>query len=846
LSAAWGSSAEELASKVLANFEAFAQDYNLSEFSVPENQQFSVAMILARHEGARIAEHIDQFQFSAGQKVQVLLAASKGPVPGSPHYQSGGWGKSLAENMAAPHEDTGIRQRIPFIYDRLEYFLGNLSQGDWANGDSVRSLWERQHLPFRMRKWVMAIMPITNPAAWRAVLELSDTTLHTREEIFERLRNLNAEFHLQYSEGFFKSLERLSTRQLRATTLLVFRHRDLYKKAEAPSTLEQLCRDLVGPGLTVRSLKALLDDHSSEFLELVAESAMSSRVPLLEDRVISEEVTTPQNLPKFWEYLRNLRDLQNLQISEYKIADLKEFLPKRNLDYVELNEGLTLQREKLVAKLNSIHESDNQFSWENYSSIRERIGNPETLFWLTNIYSDQGEETIDKALLVKLIRSELDDAYVKHKFRGLPGDVADMGRAVYQLAPVWKQDHGPALVDFWSGEHLRYSLVDVPTEQIHSENEIANLLQEQLRLLNEELTREVFQKQIPDFDSNLKLSEAALLDLMEFKGPPSAYMEDFFARHMMDFPEKARGAGSDIIRRTVFAQLISQALVKLELKNEQKNRALSFLRTLIRKELGLSPELGDRIGQSADQARRIIAEPASVLAAPQAPKALVVTLTPRDLFSMIRVAEWSDAWSCQHYILGGRRTTLLGYVVDSNFLALLSFELRKEAFESESDFETITHAIESGNEPEISLDPNQKIKITIQGRTYWSDPMKFAIRRQMLKLDHSSNPETQELQPILFVGRLYRRNGNWSQPIAERQVYDIAKEVAVQTKARIAGRAYGPSSRNSFGSYDDTSGNIRREIYSYDTGNEKLEGAKETIAAAQKSNCVAQLRRRID
>jgi len=182
---------------------------------------------------------------------------------------------------------------------------------------------------------------------------------------------------------------------------------------------------------------------------------------------------------------------------------------------------------------------------------------------------------------------------------------------------------------------------------------------------------------------------------------------------------------------------------------------------------------------------------------------ILLTVSNADPKFLLTIGDAVQTSSCQSYSTGGRIEALLGYVMDANVQAVVSYSLSQQHFETAGAFNEVAKAQAEGRLLQVAFDGNLKIAtFTLQPaegnpiavRTL---PLGYAHQRQMLKLGES------EGGPGVRLEQLYEQKHPESetmQGMHEEILADLVRELRIRDNELPMTV---PPSRNPGGVYSD-------------------------------------------
>lgn len=500
---------------------------------------------------------------------------------------------------------------------------------------------------------------------------------------------------------------------------------------------------------------------------------------------------------------------------------LEFFVTARNLlslGLTDFNHPLPQLREIAMGRVRELFSAnpDVQFTSEDFSRLSGLWGGDLSPFYtLIARFQSNSAWKGELPMLGRVFQTTLKGAFLDYKMNGFPGDSVDRRLAEAQggfLSPLakaaWSSTHSSLAVY----DPLAQDSMNLAERTAQWKRDIHNQVRDNLLLHVQELTTERRRRGAiePTLDAS---QERALVDgILSGRAAPRQVFEGLkpmVATHGL--------IQDDSFLLEVMLHAALPAFTRLSEAASNTEEGLRQLRRLAQFFSALSGQLGFGGQIRADLKALVGALASSPASRPAAggngvaPKSFIFTTTVLDPKLLLTVGDLVNTSSCQNYRSGSHIETLLGYVVDANVQALVSWVITPQHFEGDAGaFEDVTARLARGEVP--TLDFNAPVKrLTIifpDGTRYETAPLGYAQRRHIVKLGR-----TVDGVPGL------RRERAYMQPHPADGVISDQMEAVFEGLASAMGAETGgdpiqiPRSRNLGGVYTDALKGIRTGGY---------------------------------
>lgn len=564
--------------------------------------------------------------------------------------------------------------------------------------------------------------------------------------------------------------------------------------------------------------KSKLQRNPGEFYELVMDIQDGLAKPAFRTLPIEPEVFNKRQ-----EFLRLLRALRDLH--EQNGDGTKAWKATWKTVGLSATRGITMEnlgplyertQEALVAAIKEKLAGQNiNFTYDQFRRLEEQWGDLEPIWTLLSRYQGNGNWQQEIPALAQVFQASLQGDFHGKKFHGgftLPNrtTASDVAMAQAQMANILS----PEQVAAWIKPRWKVTVPDAreAVEQAAQEARalegfrdslqaaveaplMASLGEESLlparvaqAFLHEKVQPLLAEKLLNE--DPIPLVDQLIADLRETEGAENL---------------EARAAAREVLRLGIAVMMAPDS------SPQEMRGSLRLVRALVtsHREMELG-ELPETIKAGIGQADRGIKELGA-----QATGEFILTVLNADPKFLLTIGNAVETGSCQSYSSGGHIETLLGYVMDANVQAVVSFALKQQHFKSASEFNQVVKAQAEGRLSDVTFDGNLK-KATFTVRrpeaaageaplAIESLPLGAAYQRQMVKLGHAGQLGT----PGVRLERLYQQQhaqANAMQTNHQAILSDILQEMGVADNRY---QIQIPPSRNPGGVYSDLGGGIK-------------------------------------
>lgn len=468
---------------------------------------------------------------------------------------------------------------------------------------------------------------------------------------------------------------------------------------------------------------AAISKNPIVFYQLLTDIQRSLHTPAFEGVDISPSVYEKKE--EFLLLLRLLRDnFDQLQGYDAVWKDLlRDFkVSTQTLTEHNIHRSIEIAQERLLHEIQSKLRSEGiKFSYDQFKRLEERWGDLEPIWTLLSRFQSNSNWASEVRYLVAVFRAALEERFSDYKF--VDGDAQD------QLLFLSDKGH-----EAWKKERYLVSLNGAGGEDTDEElvRETEALVRFKRRIAEEILP--LIPKQETELDSE-RWTEEILVPFLRNSvlGSDPAIATD----KLLSEGEIAKQASpADVLWRLVADVLSSETTSLREAQAGMK--VVHSLMSLhgVKAEVPLE-EIKHRlieIGALLKVKRKKRETEIIFSALTSAPKLLLT------------IGDVVNTASCQNYRTGGQIQSLLGYVIDANVQAMVSFALKQSDFEEEESYLEVVRAYENGQAAEVAWDGNKKIvSFTLKKEggdlTVATRPLAYAYLRQMVKLgEHNGTP----------------------------------------------------------------------------------------------------------
>ncbi len=399
-------------------------------------------------------------------------------------------------------------------------------------------------------------------------------------------------------------------------------------------------------------------------------------------------------------------------------------------------------------------------------ALESQWGDLDVFYTLASRYHGSSNWRDELPLFGKVTQATLSGKFLDAKYNGFAGDAEDISAAKKQTAML----KTAAARTGWRANYARTDIYrsggNTPIETPET------LLGKSKTLLHDQVMGHIFYR--PE-DAIQDLEYRHAVDVIKSALAVKAKPETINA-HKANLPA---------LTRALF-EFLDEAT---DLKHYQERLSL------IRGNLGTL-----RLPQQIDADLRAL--DAATRYAEKVDDAIIFTTTTDDPKLLMMVGDLVDTSSCQSFRSGSHIETLLGYVVDANVKAMLSYALKAKDFKTPQDYARAKALIASGVQPEF-IAAKQQLKI---GDMVVQLPK--AYRRHIVKLGATPNGGAG-----LFMERAYFQN-HPAEALMQQQIAAVRDQLAKATGAVTNKPLNIPASRNPGGVYSDAFGGKASGAYS--------------------------------
>lgn len=592
--------------------------------------------------------------------------------------------------------------------------------------------------------------------------------------------------------------------QVAVVLLREFFAQDWHEKEERPKvSLELLCQVTGLEYCAVDS--AAISKNPIIFYQILTDLQKGLGRPAFEGVKIDPNVYGKKE--EFLLVLRMLRDLLK-QAGDGSKA-WKEILESLHIS----SDGITAQNleqisrsasEKLVAEIQEKLRGQNiQFTYDQFTQLEEQWGDLEPIWTLlTRFQSSQGWHQ-EIPVLVNVFQQVLNGQFSHFKFRN-----ADALRQIQWMNPQAREE--------WEKERFMVSLhgdarqennPEAAEEQRRFDQFKAQFVDSFLtpiRAIHGEGMGRTVEGLSNAQEEWLEASVGPFLKEKVLRADPNLATDEILAELQEVAPLPGELTSPEFLFRVVLAEMAKEGATISEVRGGL--RVLSSLLSF--HPLGLE-EQRDGLRNTLRGFERLL-KPKRVQEATEIIFS-AITSAPKLLLT---VGDVVNTGSCQNYRTGGIIQTLLGYVIDANVQALVSFAIKQQDFEDEAKYSEVVRAYRNNQEVAVAWEGNKRVvtftvRLPDGGRSeIRTKPLGNGFLRQMVKLG-----ENRQLQRPGI--RLEREYAQGHAGIAKMREHHAA--LKQQLEQSIGAVPQGPIhitvTRNPGGVYSDSGGGQMRTEY---------------------------------
>jgi len=515
---------------------------------------------------------------------------------------------------------------------------------------------------------------------------------------------------------------------------------------------------------------------------------------------------------EFLKLLRALRDLhaQNGDGTKGWKATFKAvgLSTSKGITVDNLEKIYSRAQETLVAAIKEKLAGQNiNFSYEQFMALEKQWGDLEPIWTLLSRYQNQGNWNQEVAPLAQVFEASLQGTFREKKFKGGFDFRNDVAMASAQLKDITTVPQRKA----WMKPRWKMAVPNEGQAVAEAEQE-ATTLETVRESLKESVTvplkAALGNPPVVDADIVETFHREAVQPLLTEKilnGDPIPMVDSLIA----ELREKADGLEAPEAAR-ILTRIGLEIVQNPESSPQEVRGGLRLVRTLLtsHKEMGLG-ELPETVKQGLGQADRALKEMGA-----QATGEFILTVLNADPKFLLTIGNVVNTASCQSYSSGGHIETLLGYVMDANVQAVVSFALKQQQFKSASDFNQVVKAHASGKLSDVVFDGNLRratfvIEQDGEPLRIESETFPYAYQRQMIKLGTCRRCG----KPGMRLEKLYHQqhaNADQMQSMHEEIMSDIVQEMGLEHNNHSITVA---PSRNPGGVYSDLARGIQTGEY---------------------------------
>lgn len=445
-------------------------------------------------------------------------------------------------------------------------------------------------------------------------------------------------------------------------------------------------------------------------------------------------------------------------------------------------------------------------TYDQFVKLEAQWGDLEPLWTLLSRFESEPNWRGEIPALAQVFESSLDGTFRTRKFEGgftLPGRPPehDIHMAAAQFASVAPEKAQRAA---WVKPRWKIAIPEADSERGTKSPEVLESVRSELlakvegSLLQTAKPGKISQKTARELE--------ALLEGDLLHQDPHPIVEKLLTSLL-----KANGSQREMAGRALLAAALDH-LKSPTSTPERLRGTVRLLRSLVTTERGLAAADPQAVKLGLSQAERALRDLEQKTAGE-----ILLTVLNGDPKFLITIGDAVKTSSCQSYSTGGRIDALLGYVMDANVQAVVSYSLSQQQFENAGDFHCVVKARLEKRLGKVEFDGNKKIAtFTIRGAAAGeksvkvvSLPLENAYQRQMIKLGR--NTRTQ--QPGLRLEALYEQqhlHSDRMQAMHEEILEDLVREMGIEeNESPIAVSG----SRNPGGVYSDLAQTQTNEPY---------------------------------
>lgn len=516
------------------------------------------------------------------------------------------------------------------------------------------------------------------------------------------------------------------------------------------------------PDHSLDSWAKLSNDRKNTFYELALEVAQ------LTPQVLSNISGAEKLLVKKdgYQILRLIRDIA--QLDSYSLEAIRSV-------FADLSSTEEKLKDLYIEKLKDVLQNPTlNFNYEQLMQLQDKWANLDPVFTLIARFNGNTEWKKEIGILTQVFQSELQNGFEKLKFHQGFND-EDQQRLTHQLGFLTEQER-----DLWSKARSKVQIVDLSGKM------------------------NVFDKDAQFYSAlryNLEPHIEVLVKMGQHTKKPIPF--ESLLTPGFDYRAVLKGLYKDGYSEEQIVYEIFHFLNKCTLGNKvaKTEQVLKFFDAsadvIIDGAINI-PQIRLDIKQLLKYFER---EPS-----PGKGRLIVFTTTLKDAKSLLTVGDLVDASSCQNYKTGSHIETLLGYVLDANVQAVVSYALGINSFKNEKEFLEVASIIEK-NPSAITFDPDkQKFTVISGNRKIISKVVEKGHSRQILKLGQASDG-----RPGLRLERSYDQN-HATLHFMHEQAQQILKDLSKDLKTS-PGSIHISRSRNVGGIYSDACGGVMKGAY---------------------------------
>lgn len=389
-------------------------------------------------------------------------------------------------------------------------------------------------------------------------------------------------------------------------------------------------------------------------------------------------------------------------------------------------------------------------------------GNLDVLWTLVSRFASDPSWRDEIPLLGRVAQAVLTGTFTQLKYQGWAGDADDVTMATVQLAPLKTE----AARQGWM---QNYFLIGV----FRSNGVAAQSTAKDLLAASRQKLDQLMGHLIENRGAALVFERVDEIKDALVKKPTSATV--------LKFKHEPASLAIALVGWTYDATTVKDYEGRLRLLKETKAT------------LRFTPQLNNDL-KSVDAALR----PAAA-----GPEALVFTTTTDDPHLLLQIGDLVDTSSCQSARTGSHAETLLGYVVDANIKAVLSYALQPKQFATPADYARAKALVESG-QAQIKFNAPQQI-LTIGDITL---NLPQAYLRRMLKLGATTKGDA-----AVVLEPEYRQS-HFAEALMRQQLTAVVQTLAQHSHATTtATEITTAATRNVGGVYSDLGKGIYDAAY---------------------------------